>query len=193
MKSQTWDIRRLVPGLLVCATLPHGTPFAQEWHQQGQIEFGAGYIFEDEYRFGRYNGMTDDGAIAVTDADVQRRRQDGAYQYLEADRLGLDSRYLELGGGIQGKYGVQFDYNQIPNNMFDTARTPFRGVGSDRLTLPAGWDDGATTGEMAALDASLRSFDIETERKLGMISCLGGERSEQTDANQPRPAHKGRS
>ena len=165
MKSQTWDIRRLVPGLLVCATLPHGTPFAQEWHQQGQIEFGAGYIFEDEYRFGRYNGMTDDGAIAVTDADVQRRRQDGAYQYLEADRLGLDSRYLELGGGIQGKYGVQFDYNQIPNNMFDTARTPFRGVGSDRLTLPAGWDDGATTGEMAALDASLRSFDIETERK----------------------------
>lgn len=159
------DISRLGPGLLVCLALLHGELSAGEWLQRGEVEFGAGYVFDDEYRFGRYNGLTDDGAVAVLNADVQRRREDGAYQYLEADRLGIDSRYFEFGSGIQGKYGLQFEYNQIPNNMFDTARTPFRNSGSDRLKLPSGWVDGATTGDMTALDASLRKFDIETERK----------------------------
>jgi hypothetical protein len=144
---------------------PETSLAADDWVTQGEVEAGAGYVFDDEYRFGRYNGLTDDGAVAVINADIQRRRDDGAYQRLEADRLGIDSRYLEFGAGIQGRYGLSLDYNQIPNNQFDTARTPFRGVGSDRLALPADWVDAETTGEMTALDASLRDFDIETERK----------------------------
>ena len=57
---------------------------ADDWVTQGEVEAGAGYVFDDEYRFGRYNGLTDDGAVAVINADIQRRRDDGAYQRLEA-------------------------------------------------------------------------------------------------------------
>ena len=165
MKRHTWNPGRLGLCLLAGAGLLQTSAIAADWLQQGEVEIGAGYVFDDEYRFGRYNDLTDDGAIALINADVRRRRDDGAYQYLEADRLGLGSRYLETGAGIQGKYGLQFDYNQIPSNRFDSARTPFRNVGSGKLSLPPGWVDGSTTGDMTTLDSSLRHFDIETERK----------------------------
>ena len=77
------DISRLGPGLLVCMALLHGELPAAEWLQRGEVEFGAGYVFDDEYRFGRYNGLTDDGAVAVLNADVQRRREEMAAQEKE--------------------------------------------------------------------------------------------------------------
>ena len=139
------DISRLGPGLLVCMALLHGELSAAEWLQRGEVEFGAGYVFDDEYRFGRYNGLTDDGAVAVLNADVQRRREDVS----EAD-------VNELRGDFE---------DRVPRHPLVIARTPFRNTGSDRLKLPSGWVDGSTTGDMTALDASLRKFDIETERK----------------------------
>jgi MtrB/PioB family decaheme-associated outer membrane protein len=111
-----------------------------------QVELGIGYLGEDAYRFGRYNGLEEEGPYLVGNVDATRFREDGGFWDLRGTNLGLDSRYLRLEGGFQG-----------------TASTPFLGIGSGMLTLPAGFDINTN------LNSSLQPLDIETEReRLGL-------------------------
>ncbi len=61
------------------------------------------------------------------------------------------------GGRDSSKYFIEYD--RLPNYETDTARTPFQGVGSGSLTLPAGFDINTN------LNSSLLPFDIETTRE----------------------------
>ncbi len=130
-----------------------------------ELEVGVGSVSEDSFKFGEYTGLHEEGTYLVGGAWVRYRGEDAAYYDLEANDLGLDSRFIGLQGGKQGEYDLFLEYNQLPHFISDSARTPFVGSGSDTLTLPPGWVRAGTTGGMTALAASLRALDIETERK----------------------------
>lgn len=137
------------------------------------VEGGVGYNSDDSYRFGRYDGLTDEGAFF-----------DGSFRYLQrgewngedlgwleatGEDLGLDSGGVNVQGGVQGRYRLFLDYQEIPYYNFQS-ETPYRGVGSGSLSLPGDWESNSSrdfntaTQNLPQLTSSLREVDIETER-----------------------------
>lgn len=125
---------------------------------------GAGQVSDDSAKFGEYNGLDEEGAYVVADAEGRYRDRKGLWLDLSAVDLGLDSRFAGLEGGKQGMYRLSLSYKELTHHISDTAGSPFLGTSS--LELPSNWVPAATTGTMTALDASLRGIDLETERRL---------------------------
>jgi MtrB/PioB family decaheme-associated outer membrane protein len=127
-----------------------------------EIELGIGgvnHISDDAYRFGRYNGMQTEGAFMVGNIDVEQFSDDGSFWNIHGTNLGLESRYLRMETGMQGRYKFFLEYDEIPNYKDNTVETPFRGVESDNLTLPAGFD--ITTN----INTYLQDFELSTKRE----------------------------
>jgi MtrB/PioB family decaheme-associated outer membrane protein len=123
-----------------------------------EIELGAGYVFDDAYHFGRYNGLIDQGAYAIGNVRAKGFGEAGGFWRLRGTNLGLDSRYMRLDGGVQGRQEYFIEFDQLPDYENDTAWTPFRPAGSTRLYLPANFD-------VEHIDGFLLPFDQHTERK----------------------------
>jgi MtrB/PioB family decaheme-associated outer membrane protein len=135
-------------------------------------EVGLYYLDDDSYRYGKYSGLTDDGAYALLDFRWEKRPAwdsgDLNRWRLQGWRLGLDSRRLEFDWSQQGKQRFNFDYRQIPNNRFRDGMTPYLGLGGAQLNLPTGWEvaeGSSNTKGFLSLDEYLKPFDVDTERK----------------------------
>ncbi|MCG6871233.1 MAG: MtrB/PioB family decaheme-associated outer membrane protein, partial [Gammaproteobacteria bacterium] len=144
------------------------------------VEGGFLYIDDSSARFGRFMGLTEDGAYVDLNVDIHKRGPyDGdsaKYTEITGRNLGLDYRELHFGFGEQGNYDLLIDYSQIPSFNSDSAQTIFNGAGSTNLTLPAGWVGSSSTAGMTMLESSLRPVDIEQERKrldAGIHKVLG--------------------
>ena len=131
----------------------------------GEIELGAGYVSDDSFKFGEYTGLNEKGGFFIGNADMYYRAEDASYIDLSVSRLGLDSRSLSIEGGVQGKYKLFLNYDEIPHFISDTALSPYSGSGTDSLTLPDTWTTAGTTAGMTGLATSLHPVDLETQRK----------------------------
>ena len=132
---------------------------------RGLLGFGLDYVSDDSYRFGDYRGLEEEGFYAAVDGDLHFRNLDGRYFDMYAQNLGLDSRQLEMRGGNQGFYELRFGWREIPKYRGYGTQTPFLGVGSEYLELPANWVPAHTTGGMTALQSSLAVEPLKTQRK----------------------------
>jgi MtrB/PioB family decaheme-associated outer membrane protein len=81
----------------------------------GWVEGGLGIQSDDDYHFGRYTGYEASGGVLIANGEGRYRGKDGTYADMKAVDLGLKSRDLVVGGGKQGKYGIELEYDQIPN------------------------------------------------------------------------------
>jgi len=126
---------------------------------KSNIDLGIGYVSDDAYRFGRYNGLQSKGSFLVGDIDAKRFFDDGRFYKVRGTRLGLESRYLRLEGGKQGRYKVFLLWDELPNYIDNTVRTPYQGIGGTNLTLPSGFDINTN------LDANLNLFELKTKRE----------------------------
>ena len=115
-----------------------------------QVELGVGYVTDDAYRFGRYTGLEDEGAYLLGDISAHRYGEEGGFWQARGTNLGLDSRYLRLDFGYQGRHEYFLEYDELPNYYSDTVSTPYRNPGDSSLTLGNG---------------ALTSFELETKRK----------------------------
>lgn len=150
---------------------------------ESEIELGVGDVSRNSYKFGDYTGLNKNGAYGIANISVIRRGDDDA-RYLEiiGRNLGLDSRSLSVEGGEQGNYSLRFGYSELPKLHSDSYQTPYSGMGTSRLTAPAGWagtidrtPGGAinapiaatvvTTAMMTQLAANMKPFEVKTERK----------------------------
>jgi MtrB/PioB family decaheme-associated outer membrane protein len=137
-----------------------------------EIEAGIYYLSDDSFRFGKYSGLTDEGAYALFDFRWEKRPEwnsgDAIRWRFQGWRIGLNSRRFEFDWSQQGKQRFKFDYRQIPNNKFANGMTPYMGLGGDELRMPQGWEiePGSfnTTG-FVNLDEFLRPYEIKTDRK----------------------------
>lgn len=123
-----------------------------------EIEIGIGYVSDDAYKFGRYNGMYEKGPFVIGDINIREFDEDGRFWRVRGTNLGLESRYLRLDGGVQGSYKFFLEYDELPNYKNNTVKSPFLGIGGDLLTLSSGFD-------INNLDAYLKDFELETKRR----------------------------
>ncbi|MGD8618195.1 MAG: MtrB/PioB family outer membrane beta-barrel protein, partial [Gammaproteobacteria bacterium] len=131
----------------------------------GEVEGGAGYVSDNSYKFGEYNGLQDDGAYLIGNATARYRDENAGYLDLRLRDPALDTRSLDIDGGRQGSYRLFLDYDEIPHYISDSARTPYGGSGKENLRLPSNWDNAGTTAGMTELDASLQDANLKTKRK----------------------------
>ncbi|MBI4357002.1 MAG: MtrB/PioB family decaheme-associated outer membrane protein [Gammaproteobacteria bacterium] len=150
------------------------TPPLPSHRPTSELEIGLGSISQDSFKFGEYTGQEEKGPYVIGNLNIHRLGtvdsttldNDAAlYWILKGRALGLNSRELGLETGVQGDYKLWVGYDQLPKFQTDTAKTPFRGVGGDTLTLPAGWVAATTTAGMTALNSSLQDLKISHERK----------------------------
>lgn len=131
----------------------------------GEVEVGAGYVSDDSFKFGEYNGLYEKGAYFIGNANVRYRDEDANYMDLLVRDLGLEKRTIGIEGGKQGKYKLFLRYDEIPHYISETGETPYLGIGSDSLSLPSGWVRAPTTTGMTDLASSLHQVDLKTKRK----------------------------
>jgi len=131
----------------------------------GALDIGVGYVSDDSYKFGEYNGLYEKGAYFIGDADLRIRGEDAKYWDIKATNIGIDTRSLDIEGGKQGAYKFTFDYSELPHFITDSIATPFLGIGGSNLTLPSTWVRAGSTAGMTDLSNSLHPTDLQTKRK----------------------------
>lgn len=125
-------------------------PFALEPAEEAspiyynEIEVGGVWVSKGSYKFGEYTGLTDRGPFLTGNISMLKRDawDSGTTNFwsIRGTDLGLSSRALAVEFGRQGSFKFHFDYDQIPKNQMDDARSPYISVnGGARLDLPAGW------------------------------------------------------
>jgi MtrB/PioB family decaheme-associated outer membrane protein len=133
-----------------------------------QVEIGAAYNSANAHRFGQYTGLTQQQPFFIGSFNINQRDdfQSDSSQYwrLLGINLGLDSRRFEAIYGHQGRFKLRFEFDQLPDNRFDDARTPFIGAKQAQLRLPADWQPGLTTSRFTTLENSLQTVNIATKR-----------------------------
>ena len=138
-------------------------PF-QEGHQ-GDYEVGATSVSDSSAYFGNATGYDEDGVYGNLDGEGSfAGEKHRARWYLED--LALDSRVAEYEGSWPGTFDYNVGWREIPYRKFFTTSTIFAEGPGSSLLLPQGWVNGGTTGAMTALDSSLVSRNIESDRSI---------------------------
>ena len=128
----------------------------------GAVRLGLGYTSDDNYMFGQYNGLSEEGVNVIGDLQWQDFRSGENYWQVSVSDLGLDTRqgHATWGRADHLRITLGFDSQQQVRN--DSGQTPFRG--NVYQTLPGNWDSGQTTSDFATLNGSLRDFDRVLDR-----------------------------
>lgn len=169
--------KRAVLAVSIAAIGLAATPLARADESGGEVELGLGNVSSSSAKFGKFTGLNESGAYGIVNLWMLRRGQgnDATYFEIDARNLGLESRSLSIRGGQQGNYGLRLEYFEIPKFESDSYQTPYLGAGSTRLTQPATLTDSTSTVTMAGLAASMRPFEVGTQRKtlgLGLTKML---------------------
>ncbi|HEX7560421.1 MAG TPA: MtrB/PioB family outer membrane beta-barrel protein, partial [Usitatibacter sp.] len=108
-----------------------------------RIEAGVGNVSKDSAKFGEYNGLQKKGAYGILNLDLRGgtygENDDGTRWKVIGTDLGLDTRDLTASYGQQGKFRIDFGYDEILRNRSDTYQTPYQGAGGNVFTLPGNW------------------------------------------------------
>lgn len=107
----------------------------------------------NEAKFNEYRDLKDG---VYTGFDINFRR-DGYFVEAEGAEIGYDTQNYNIEAGKYGSYRFNAYYNEIPHNYTEDARSPYGGIGSDRLTHP-------TTAPSTNVGTWSR-FDYSTERE----------------------------
>ena len=107
------------------------------------VEMGLTNADKSSYKFGEYNGLQDKGLTVDAGFDV---RGGSAYTGTGTTRfsasgtnLGTDNRNLSAEFGEQGRFRLNFGYDELRHNSSDTFQSPYNGLGTNNLTLPRTW------------------------------------------------------
>jgi MtrB/PioB family decaheme-associated outer membrane protein len=122
------------------------------------LEVGVGYVSDDAWKFGQYNGLYEKGPYLIADIDYKKKTENRNYLDIRGTNLGLESRYLRVDAGVQGQQEYYFVYDELPSYQNNTAQTPYLGVDSPTLTLPAGYTP-------ADMNAYMNSLELKTRRE----------------------------
>jgi MtrB/PioB family decaheme-associated outer membrane protein len=146
---------------------------------ENYVELGVGYNSADSLRFGQFSGLTDKGGFPLAGFNWISRTDanDAQYWLIHGANLGLDSRKLKAEGGVQGAWEASFSFDGLKKSQTESASFVHDGLGTNNLTLPAGWA-AAADAQAATLTARLRPFEIAHGRdiyRLGLKGLLGNE------------------
>ncbi len=144
----TGSMRALPGALIALVLLLAGSAVAQttaasQTTPEKKVQFGVGGVSDNSFKFGEYNGLQNQGPFGIGFFDLRGgAAYDSASTWrwrLTGRNLGLEDRNLTADFGKQGKFRFSFVYDELLANRSDTYRTPYLGVGTSVLTLPANW------------------------------------------------------
>lgn len=132
---------------------------------QSTVNFGVGYLFDDNARFGQYSGVRNENPYGIFNVDLTKRDDGtGTWLKLSGRNLGFQNRDVRFEHNKQGHWSYFIDFNQTPRYEPFTVVTAVTGIGSAHLNVPTS----PTTGE---------SIQLKTERQtitFGMNRLLPG-------------------
>lgn len=103
---------------------------------ESSVSLGAGYWSSDRHRQGIYDGMRDDGAYGLLDADIVKRDDaTGTWLKLNARNMGLDNREIRGEYLRQGDFGASLEYNKISRDDPNSYSTRLQGIGTTIQTV----------------------------------------------------------
>jgi MtrB/PioB family decaheme-associated outer membrane protein len=107
------------------------------------VEIGVGVNTQSSAKANEYSGITDKGGFLIGNANLyggSAYDSGDAWRWsLAARDLGLQDRSFKSQWGTQGQYRVDLWGDQLLRQRSDSFMTPYQGVGSNVLTLPASW------------------------------------------------------
>jgi MtrB/PioB family decaheme-associated outer membrane protein len=141
--------------------------------QKSYIEAGVLGVTNGNWKFGQYNGITNSGAYGIGNFDL---RGGGAYDSADATRwrvtgknIGLESREFTGEFKDQGKYKLNFGYDEIYRNAQGSYQSPYIGAGGNELALPSFWKYPTTANNMRTLPATnyagFEAMNLSTKRR----------------------------
>jgi MtrB/PioB family decaheme-associated outer membrane protein len=156
----------LLPGMTLAQVdtsewLCQSCPFEDGY--RANYEVGATFVSDDAARFGNATAYDEKGAYVNLDGDGNYAKDAYRLNWTLQD-LGLSSRVFEIDGGVQGRFGFNLGYREMPYRLFDTTQTILSGT--DNLALPAAWVSSGTTAGFTQLASSLYAQNIESDRKI---------------------------
>lgn len=100
------------------------------------ISIGAGFWNKDRPQQGIYDGMRDNKAYGLIDADIAKRDDaTGDWLLFKGQGLGLDSREFRIDVLRQGEIGGYVEYGRTTRDNPYKINTPLQGIGSTNLTV----------------------------------------------------------
>ncbi len=175
-------IRRFLPVLVVAGlTAPVPMAAAQDEFELGavpkpkapaplfasSIELGMGYQSLDSFAFGRYGGNADKGPFAIVDATVSGwapwDSDKTAFWDASARVYGTDTRSVQARYGVHGSWRISGFYDAFTRFYTETGRSPFTGIGTAQLSLPANWVGTASSLLFPALTQNLKRFELKNQ------------------------------
>lgn len=136
-----------------CKTCPYPTGAS------GSVDVSVGAVSKAAAAFGSYSGMDRDGAFGALGGELSYRGETGYFADLVASDLGLETGALSARTGREGLYALNLGYSELTRRYGDDLLSPFVGIGSAVLTLPAGFP-AATSGAMP-LASTLQAVNPE--------------------------------
>ena len=119
---------------------------------ESSVNVGAGFVFEDNQRFGQFNGLTDRGWYGLFDFDVVKRYDaTGTWFKAFGRNIGFDNRQVRVDVERQGDWRFFVDYAQIPNFIPYTVTTRLTGIGTPNQTVNG--------------SPGFQSYDLDTKRE----------------------------
>ncbi|MBI3563059.1 MAG: MtrB/PioB family decaheme-associated outer membrane protein [Gammaproteobacteria bacterium] len=140
----------------------------KQW--EGYFSLGLGYVSNNSYKFGEYNGLNERGFNLDGNLNARYRDNQRNYWDIRGQNVGLESPSFGVEGGRQGQYKLNLEMDQITRYNLDTGRTPYSG--DSIQTLPAGWVHAANTAGFTTLATGLHEVNFSTQRR---HFTLGGE------------------
>ncbi|MBL8513668.1 MAG: MtrB/PioB family decaheme-associated outer membrane protein [Betaproteobacteria bacterium] len=143
---------------------------------QSQIEIGAGAARGNTFLGGNFNGLRPGFGIVHFDWRGKQMRwgnpEDDHFRWrVEGRDLGLDARSLAAEWGTLNQYRMSATQDRIVKRASDSYLTPYEGVGTSRLTLPAGFVRGDNPAGMTRLAEALRAIPVESIRERNVLSA----------------------
>jgi MtrB/PioB family decaheme-associated outer membrane protein len=103
---------------------------------ESEVAVGAGWVSDDNQRFGQFNGLRDNGFYGLLDFNVVRRYDDtGTWFRFFGRNVGFDDRQLRFGAEQQGNWRLFVDYSRIPNFIPFDVTTGLVGIGTANQTI----------------------------------------------------------
>jgi len=131
------------------------------------VDVGFGYQSLNSYYFGRYGGVTDLGFFPTLDVSLHHRATwdsgDTKFWDVDVGLNGVDNRYVQARVGEQGRWKFIANYDGFTRWFTESAKTPFDGAGTSRLTLPSNWIGGASAPQFINLATNLKPLELKTQ------------------------------
>jgi MtrB/PioB family decaheme-associated outer membrane protein len=129
--------------LLSMAHAAEDPALAELTRPKSHVELGVAASNSDSTKAHEFDGVNRQGGQVVGGFDVigggAYDSEDATRWRLKASDLGLKSSSISAEYGEQGRFRLKMGYDTLLRNRSDSFQTPYQGVGSNNLGLPAGW------------------------------------------------------